>query len=72
MSTVAAVLHEPGQRLRVDSLRLVHLPDHCLLIRVAASGICGTDVHVVQGLMESKFGFPVVLGHTKLLEPLRR
>jgi S-(hydroxymethyl)glutathione dehydrogenase/alcohol dehydrogenase len=40
---------------------LAELPAHCLLVKTAATGICGTDLHVFQGTMESDF--PVVLGH---------
>jgi len=40
---------------------LIELPAHCLLVKTAVSGICGTDLHVLQGTIESDF--PVVLGH---------
>lgn len=63
MRSYAAVLGGPGDKLNVESLDLVDIPSHCLLIRTRASGVCGTDLHVQHGTMESKFGFPVVLGH---------
>lgn len=37
------------------------MPAHCLLLKTSVSGICGTDLHVLQGKIESDF--PVVLGH---------
>lgn len=40
---------------------MIELPAHCLLVKTAVSGICGTDLHVLHGTIESDF--PVVLGH---------
>jgi Zn-dependent alcohol dehydrogenase len=40
---------------------LAKVPAHCLLVKTAVSGICGTDLHASQGTIESDF--PVVLGH---------
>ena len=40
---------------------MVKQPTHCLLVRTAVSGICGTDLHAFQGTLESDF--PVILGH---------
>lgn len=40
---------------------MAKLPAHCLLVKTAVSGICGTDLHAFQGTIESDF--PVVLGH---------
>jgi S-(hydroxymethyl)glutathione dehydrogenase/alcohol dehydrogenase len=40
---------------------LAKLPAHCLLVKTSVSGVCGTDLHVWQGKIESDF--PVVLGH---------
>jgi (R,R)-butanediol dehydrogenase/meso-butanediol dehydrogenase/diacetyl reductase len=32
-------------------------------IRVAYNGICGTDLHIVQGHMDSRVAMPAVIGH---------
>jgi len=39
---------------------------HDVLVRVAGAGVCGSDVHLVEGMFESVLGqpkFPYVLGH---------
>lgn len=61
MRSRAAVVEGPGSPLVVEPLEVIQRPAHCLLIRTVASGVCGTDLHVVQGTMETDF--PVVLGH---------
>lgn len=50
----------------VGSLGLVNTPKpalrpHCLLVRVAASGICGTDPHILHGLYPANL--PLIPGH---------
>ena len=32
-------------------------------IRVAFNGICGTDLHIVQGHMDARVAMPAVIGH---------
>jgi len=58
---VKAALFEAAHRLRVAqrSLRSL-LPDEVLL-RIQACGVCGTDIHIVEG--SSRSTPPVVLGH---------
>jgi len=39
---------------------------HDVLVRVAGAGVCGSDVHLIEGMFESVLGqpkFPYVLGH---------
>jgi len=57
----AAVLDNPGGQVKIEKLELTKLPAHCLLVRTAVSGLCGTDLHALQGTIEADF--PVVLGH---------
>ena len=40
---------------------MAKLPAHCLLVKTAVSGVCGTDLRVLHGKIESEF--PIVLGH---------
>ena len=58
----AAVLDRHGQPVRVETL-LLHPPRHDeVLVRVAAAGVCHSDLH----LAESHLGdgrWPIVLGH---------
>ena len=61
MQSRAAVLNSAGQHFRIEKLELAKLPAHCLLVKTAVSGICGTDLHALQGTIEASF--PVVLGH---------
>lgn len=57
----AAVLRERGRPLRIESLELEGPRDEEVLVRIAAAGICHTDIAVADG----RYGTtePVVLGH---------
>ncbi len=56
----AAVLY--GIRdLRLEDVPKPELSDNEVLIRVGASGICGTDIHIYRG--EWKTNTPIILGH---------
>lgn len=61
MACRAAVLHGPKQPFKLEEVELADLPEHCVLIRTMASGICGGDVHRFQGTSEHEF--PIILGH---------
>ena len=56
----AAVLY--GVRdLRLEDVPKPEISDNEVLIRVNASGICGTDIHIYRG--EWKTNTPIILGH---------
>jgi S-(hydroxymethyl)glutathione dehydrogenase/alcohol dehydrogenase len=57
----AAVLHEFGQPLVVEELELDPPREGEVRVRMAASGVCHSDLHVVQGIQPTSL--PVVLGH---------
>jgi S-(hydroxymethyl)glutathione dehydrogenase/alcohol dehydrogenase len=57
----AAVLREFGQPLVVEELELDPPRGGELLVRMAASGVCHSDLHVAQGIHPT--ALPVVLGH---------
>lgn len=57
----AAVLYEFGQPLVIEELELDSPRDGEVLVRMAASGVCHSDLHVVQGIHPTEL--PVVLGH---------
>ncbi len=61
MLVKAAVLHEPGQQLAIQELELVSPREGEVLVRFVASGVCHSDLHVIQGHMPHPT--PVVLGH---------
>ena len=57
----AAVMTAPGEGLVVETLRLPEPKAGEVRLRVAASGVCHTDLHVLKG--EVVFPSPGVLGH---------
>lgn len=57
----AAVLKEPGQMPWVEYIRTPTPGPGEVLVKVAACGVCHTDLHVMKG--EVTFPTPAVLGH---------
>jgi S-(hydroxymethyl)glutathione dehydrogenase / alcohol dehydrogenase len=57
----AAVLYEFNEPLVVEEVELDPPKAGELLVRMAASGVCHSDLHVVQGIHPT--ALPVVLGH---------
>ena len=57
----AAVAYEAGQPAVVEDLSVPEVGPRDVLVRVAASGICHTDLNVINGL--SALPLPIVLGH---------
>lgn len=61
MNFHAAVLHEVGQPLKIDTVESVPLQPDDALVRIHAASICHTDLEVAEG--ELKYPLPMVLGH---------
>src|SRR6266496_6658858 len=57
----AAVLLEARHPLRIEELEMPDVGDEDVLIKVAACGVCHTDLKVVEG--RNRFTPPTVLGH---------
>jgi succinate semialdehyde reductase (NADPH) len=57
----AAVLSHTGQMPWIESIRTPEPKRREVLVRVAACGVCHTDLHVIKG--EVAFPTPAVLGH---------
>lgn len=57
----AAVLYGPKQPLELEELEVLPPRDGEVLVRYVASGVCHSDLHVMQGLQAHPT--PVVLGH---------
>ncbi len=57
----AAVLDAPHASLRVERIPVPRPREGEVLVRVAACGVCHTDLHVIKG--EVRFPTPAVLGH---------
>jgi S-(hydroxymethyl)glutathione dehydrogenase / alcohol dehydrogenase len=58
----AAVLAGVGRRFEVDEVELAPPGTGEVLVRVAASGLCASDLHVIDG-ERTLMPFPAVLGH---------
>jgi S-(hydroxymethyl)glutathione dehydrogenase / alcohol dehydrogenase len=61
MRMQAAVLWEPGRRVDVREVELAPPKDGEVLVKVAACGVCASDLHVVDGDLPEPL--PLVLGH---------
>lgn len=57
----AAVLNAVGQPLSIDTLEMAPLAPHDVLVRLRATGLCHTDLEVMQGTLA--YPLPIVLGH---------
>lgn len=62
MRVRAAVLTGPGRPLEIDEVELAPPSQGEVLVKVAASGVCASDLNVLDG-KRSLSPFPVVLGH---------
>lgn len=61
MKTRAALFHAVGEPLEIAEIDLAEPRPHEVLVRMRAVGICGTDLHQVNGELERPT--PTVLGH---------
>jgi S-(hydroxymethyl)glutathione dehydrogenase / alcohol dehydrogenase len=57
----AAVLHRAGEPLRVQDVEVEPPREGEVAVRMAASGVCHSDLHVVDGVHPNPM--PVILGH---------
>ena len=62
MRTRAAVLLEPGAPLVVEEVELDDPRESEVLVRVAAAGVCHSDLHLADGVLGDD-RWPIVLGH---------
>ena len=58
----AAVLGGVGQELQIGEVDLAPPRDGEVLVKVAASGLCGSDLNAIDG-KRALAPFPLVLGH---------
>jgi S-(hydroxymethyl)glutathione dehydrogenase/alcohol dehydrogenase len=58
----AAVLHEPGTALVVEDVVLDPPAAAEVLVRVAATGVCHSDLHLAEGHLGGR-RWPIILGH---------
>ena len=57
----AAVLNKIGAPLSIDTLQMAPLSPTDVLVKLKASGLCHTDLEVIQGALA--YPLPIVLGH---------
>ena len=57
----AAVLHEVNRPLAIEEVELAAFKPSDVLVRLHASGLCHTDLEVMQGAL--RYPLPIVLGH---------
>ena len=57
----AAVLNRIGEPLAIEELDMADLAPGDVLVRIHASGLCHTDLEVIQGSIA--YPLPIVLGH---------
>src|SRR5579872_3741567 len=57
----AAVFHGPHQPLTIEEIDIDDPQDHEVLLRTAATGVCHSDLHFVEGLYPHPV--PAILGH---------
>ena len=57
----AAVLRQPRTPLAIETIEAVDLQPSDVLVRVAAAGLCHTDLEVIEGQLV--YPMPIVLGH---------
>ena len=57
----AAIMHESGSPLVIEEVEIDAPGPGEVLVRVQASGLCHSDLHVLQGKLSNPV--PVILGH---------
>lgn len=57
----AAVLRQPNRPMTVETIEATGLQPTDVLVRVAAAGLCHTDLEVIEGQLV--YPLPIVLGH---------
>ncbi len=61
MKFKAAVLNKINEPMTIDTLEMAPLSPTDVLVKVRASGLCHTDLEVIQGSLA--YPLPIVLGH---------
>ena len=59
----AALVHGLGETPRIEDVAVAVPRAGEVLVRIAASGICGSDLHVIHGRSNAARNMPMILGH---------
>lgn len=62
MKAKSAVLEEFGKPLILKEFEVPPLPENGILVKILASGICGSDLHIISG-KDPRVKLPMILGH---------
>lgn len=63
MKIEAAVFREVGRPIEVEAVEIDAPEPQEVLVRTAATGVCHSDLHVVEGNSRFSIADPIVLGH---------
>ena len=56
------VLEEFGKKLQMREIEIPVLTKGQVLVKITASGVCGSDVHMFKG-NDPRIPLPIILGH---------
>ena len=59
----AAVFHGPNQPLNVEEVEIPKIGPHEILVKIAACGVCSTDLHYIDHGVATFKKPPMILGH---------
>src|SRR5205823_8248021 len=63
MEMKAAIFRKPHEPLTIESVEIDKPSGREVLVRTAATGVCHSDLHVVDGQGRWPLDRPIVLGH---------
>jgi len=63
MNIKAAVFHKVHEPVPIESVEIDRPRSREVLVRTVATGVCHSDLHVVDGQSRYSLGRPIVLGH---------
>ena len=63
MTDVQAAYYTGNRRVEIRPAKIVPPASGMVQLDVAFTGICGTDLHIVHGAMDSRVAPPAILGH---------
>ena len=63
MANAEAAYYTGNRRVEIRPAEVVPPAPGMVQLEVAFTGICGTDLHIVHGAMDSRVGLPAILGH---------
>jgi len=59
----AAMFYEPNQPLKIEEVEIPKIESHEILVKIAACGVCNTDLHYIDHGVPTFKKPPLILGH---------